>query len=124
MNSLSALLNEMPRALRGAIAIFIAVVLTGGVTAGLSGALYRLDPSQLSFFGGAINLENLNSITGIVLAASGLLFYVVGWSVLMGFSGDFKVGIAGALWVALGVLITVALIFTAIISTIAAVAES
>lgn len=122
VDSVQSWLAHRSRLVRVVLAVAIATILTGAIALLLYGVLFQVPPSQLAL--GAINEQNILTVTVTALAVGGLVIYWVSWRLLVGF--DFggeplTPGRGAARWVLLGLavlLVTVIAGATALINAL------
>ncbi len=111
IDRIGAWLGRQSRLVRTLLSSGVATVLTIALALILFGTLFNTVPDRLTF--GPFNANNLPFILFVFLVVAGILFYWVGWRVLIGFDFEetaLNPGRAGALWVMLGGAVLIAVI--------------
>jgi len=106
VDRLAEWLARRSRLTRLLIAALIALILTGALSLFLFGYLFAM-PSG-TFNVGPINPSSILTITLVALAILGVVFYGIGWRVLVGFDvGDdaLRPGRPAALWVLFAIIV-------------------
>lgn len=105
-------LDGLPRLVRALLSAIVSTFITGAIAVLLFGALLRLSAEQIG--------SNTLSIVTFGLLGIGILFYWIGWRVLIGFDMSetpFEVGRAGAWWVIFGFVSFIAVVILGLIWT-------
>lgn len=114
-------LGHRSRPIRTLIAGGVAVVLTIALALTLVGMLLNTPPERLSF--GPLDASGVATALFVFLVVAGFAFYWVGWRVLIGFDFEdspLQPGRPAALWVMLGILLLIVVLFASGLLLIAA----
>ncbi|MCC7449248.1 MAG: hypothetical protein IT324_17645 [Anaerolineae bacterium] len=123
LDRLAGWLARRSRLTRLLIAGVIALILTGALSLFLFGYLFAM-PSG-TFNVGPFDPSNILTITLAVLAVLGIVFYGIGWRVLVGFDlGDenLRPGRPAALWVLFAIIVLLGTVCLTIFLAVIAVA--
>ncbi len=99
-------LGRRSRLVRSLICAGIALVWVVGMALALYSALFNIPPERLQF--GPINAYNLPAVLLVALTLIGILFYWVGWRVMIGFDFEdepLQPGRPAALWLVIGAVL-------------------
>jgi hypothetical protein len=123
VDRLAEWLARRSRLTRLLIAALIALILTGALSLFLFGYLFAMPTGTLNF--GPFNPSNVLTITLLILAVLGIVFYGIGWRVLVGFDlGDetLRPGRPAALWVLFAIIVLLGTLCLLVFFTAIAVA--
>ncbi len=115
LDRLSAWIGRRSRLVRSILAGLIALTLTGALGLVLYTFLFSLSPASLNF--GPINENNILPASLTVLLVIGVVFYGIGWRLLIGFDlgrATVQPGRSAANWLLFGTIVFCVTVFLVI----------